>query len=57
VMGFTQMIFATLYNIGYSSLIEVDQVALTSGVAFAATAALAAFLVLRPPAASELAGD
>jgi len=57
VMGFTQMIFATLYNIGYSSLIEVDQVALTSGVAFAATAALIAFLALRPPAASMIGAD
>jgi hypothetical protein len=56
VMGFTQMIFATIYNITYSSLVEVDQVALSSGVAFAATAALVAFLLIRPPAASELAG-
>ena len=55
VMGFTQMIFATIYNITYSSLVEVDQVALSSGVAFAATAALVAFLLIRPPAASELA--
>jgi hypothetical protein len=49
------MIFATIYNITYSSLVEVDQVALSSGVAFAATAALVAFLLIRPPAASELA--
>ncbi|MDA0352889.1 MAG: multidrug effflux MFS transporter [Chloroflexi bacterium] len=57
VMGFTQMIFATLYNIGYSSFIEVDQVALASGVAFATTTALVIFLAFRPPAASELAAS
>lgn len=49
VLGFAQMIFATLYNISFSTFIAVDQVALSSGVAVAAVAALLLMLGLRPP--------
>jgi len=52
VLGFAQMIFATLYNIAFSTLVDIDQVALASGVAAAAFASLLLLLVLRPPAAS-----
>ena len=52
VLGFAQMIFATLYSISFSTLVDVDQVALASGVAAAAFASLLLLLVLRPPPAS-----
>ena len=55
VMGFSQMIFATLYNIGYSSFVEIDQLALSSGVAFATVSALILFLLLRPSATPDFA--
>ena len=51
VLGFAQMIFATTYNIAFSSLVAVDQVALASGVAAAAFASLLLLLILRPPPA------
>jgi DHA1 family bicyclomycin/chloramphenicol resistance-like MFS transporter len=53
VLGFAQMIFATLYNISFSTLVAVDQVALASGVAAAALAALLLLLLLRPPPATH----
>ena len=53
MLGFVQMIFATLYNISFSTLVAVDQVALASGVAAAALAALLLLLVLRPPPATH----
>lgn len=52
VLGFTQMIFATLYNISFSTFVAVDQVALASGVAAAALSSLLLLIVLRPSAAS-----
>ena len=52
VLGFAQMIFATLYNISFSALVQLDQVALATGVAAAALASLLLLLLLRPPAAS-----
>ena len=56
VLGFAQMIFATLYNIGFSTLVAVDQVALTSGIAAAALASLVLLLLLSPPDEGELDG-
>ena len=53
VLGFAQMIFATLYNISFSTLVAVDQIALASGVAAAALAALLLLLLLRPPPATH----
>ncbi len=52
VLGFAQMIFATVYNIGFSALVEVDQVAMSSGIAAAASVALVTLLVVRPPSAT-----
>ncbi len=53
VLGFAQMIFATTYNIAFSTLVAVDQLALASGVAAAALAALLLLLLLRPPPATH----
>ena len=50
LLGFCQMVFATLYNIAFSQLIELDQVALASAIAAAAAANLVMLLLLRPPA-------
>ena len=50
-LGFAQMIFATSYNIAFSAIVEVDQVAMTSGIAAAAAVALVTLLVVRPPPA------
>jgi len=52
VLGFAQMIFATTYNIAFSNIVAIDQVALASGVAAAASAALLLLLLLRPPAST-----
>ena len=52
VLGFAQMIFAATYNIAFSALVEVDQVAMTSGIAAAAVVALVAILALRPPSST-----
>lgn len=48
VLGFAQMVFASLYNISFSMLIELDQVALASGIAAAAGANIVLLLLLRP---------
>ncbi len=53
VLGFAQMVFASLYNISFSMLIELDQVALASGIAAAAAVNLVLLLLLRPPATVE----
>ena len=50
VLGFAQMVFASLYNISFSMLVELDQVALASGIAAAAAVNLVLLLLLRPPA-------
>ncbi len=52
VLGFAQMIFAATYNSAFSALVEVDQVAMTSGIAAAAVVALVAILALRPPSST-----
>ncbi len=48
VLGFSQMAVATLYNITFSTLVPVNQAALATGVAAAATTSLVALLLLRP---------
>lgn len=48
VLGFAQMVLASLYNISFSMLIELDQVALASGIAAAAGANIVLLLLLRP---------
>ena len=53
VLGFAQMVFASLYNISFSMLIELDQVALASGIAAAAAVNLVLLLLLRPPASTR----
>ena len=53
LLGFCQMVFATLYNIAFSQLIELDQVALASAIAAAAAANLTMLLLLRPPASAR----
>ena len=57
VLGFGQMIFATTYNIAFSTLVQVDLVAMTSGIAAAATVALVTLLLVRPPAAARPSSD
>lgn len=52
LLGFCQMVFATLYNIGFSQLIELDQVSLASAIAAAAACNLTMLLLLRPSASS-----
>ncbi len=52
VLGFAQMAIATVYNIAFSQLIAIDQVALASGIAAAAGANLVLLLLLRPPASA-----
>ena len=53
------MILATTYNIAFSTLVEVDLVAMTSGIAAAAAVAavaavaLVTLLLVRPPAAAR----
>ena len=48
VLGFSQMAVATLYNITFSTVVPVNQAALATGVAAAATTSLVALLLLRP---------
>lgn len=53
LLGFCQMVFATLYNISFSQLIELDQVALASAIVAAAASNLVMLLLLRPSATTR----
>ena len=48
VLGFAQLVFASLYNIAFSQLVALDQVALASAITAAAVANLVMLLLLRP---------
>ena len=53
VLGFFQLVFASIYNIAFSQLVELDQVALASAIAAAAASNLVMLLLLRPPASTR----